>query len=112
MKKKLKWVLVSLILFVLILVISIGIITSNESKTNEVKEEELIFKEEKDNQEEKKDQPLDEETKVFVDIKGAVLNPGVYEIEKDKKIIDQTTPNMIQRISEIFERKPLISKEI
>ena len=26
--------------------------------------------------------------------------------------IDQTTPNMIQRISEIFERKPLISKEI
>ena len=34
----------------------------------------------KDNQEEKKDQPLDEETKVFVDIKGAVLNPGVYEI--------------------------------
>ena len=27
-------------------------------------------------------------------------------------IVDQTTPNMIQRISEIFERKPLISKEI
>ena len=26
--------------------------------------------------------------------------------------IDQTTPNMIQRISGIFERKPLISKEI
>lgn len=26
--------------------------------------------------------------------------------------LDQTTPNMIQRISEIFERKPLISKEI
>lgn len=28
------------------------------------------------------------------------------------KVYDQTTPNMIQRISEIFERKPLISKEI
>ena len=25
---------------------------------------------------------------------------------------DQTTPNMIQRISRIFERNPLISKEI
>ena len=25
---------------------------------------------------------------------------------------DQTTPNMIQRISGIFERNPLISKEI
>lgn len=28
------------------------------------------------------------------------------------KIYDQTTPNMIQRISGIFERNPLISKEI
>lgn len=27
-------------------------------------------------------------------------------------ILDQTTPNMIQRISGIFERNPLISKEI
>jgi len=26
--------------------------------------------------------------------------------------LDQTTPNMIQRISGIFERNPLISKEI
>lgn len=33
--------------------------------------------------------------------------------EKVKMIyIDQTTPNMIQRIIGIFERKPLISKEI
>ena len=28
------------------------------------------------------------------------------------KVYDQTTPNMIQRISGIFERKPLISKGI
>lgn len=36
------------------------------------------------------------------------------EIEDNLKIyfIDQTTPNMIQRIIGIFERKPLISKEI
>ena len=35
-------------------------------------------------------------------------------IEHDNKkiLMDQTTPNMIQRISEMFERKPLISKEI
>ena len=32
--------------------------------------------------------------------------------ECSKSVYDQTTPNMIQRISEIFERKPLISKEI
>lgn len=29
-----------------------------------------------------------------------------------ERISDQTTPNMIQRIIGIFERKPLISKEI
>ena len=28
------------------------------------------------------------------------------------RMLDQTTPNMIQRISGIFERNPLISKEI
>ena len=89
MKKKLKWVLVSLILLVLLLLISRGITMSNKRKTNEIKEEELIFKEEKDKQEDEKDKSLEEEvTKVFVDIKGAVLSPGVYEIEKDKKIID------------------------
>ena len=35
-------------------------------------------------------------------------------IPKDLKIyfIDQTTPNMIQRLNDMFERNPLISKEI
>lgn len=32
--------------------------------------------------------------------------------ECSKSVYDQTTPNMIQRIIGIFERKPLISKEI
>lgn len=38
----------------------------------------------------------------------------ITEFSDEMKVhfIDQTTPNMIQRISEIFERKPLISKEI
>lgn len=50
--------------------------------------------------------------KIFVDVKGAVKKPGVYEMNSSDRVVDQTTPNMIQRISEIFERKPLISKEI
>jgi|GEM_PF-6213879 len=50
--------------------------------------------------------------KVYVDIKGAVKKPGVYEIESNYRVIDQTTPNMIQRISGILERNPSISKEI
>ena len=48
----------------------------------------------------------------YVEIKGAVNSPGVFKVTSDNIINDQTTPNMIQRIIGIFERKPLISKEI
>lgn len=50
--------------------------------------------------------------KVSVDIKGMVLNPGVYEMDNNSRVEDQTTPNMIQGISGIYERNPLISKGI
>lgn len=36
----------------------------------------------------KKDIREEENKNVFVDIKGAVINPGVYEIEQNKKVID------------------------
>ena len=62
----------------------------------------------KENTEEEKKQ----NDKIKVDVKGAIKNPGVYELENSSNVIDQTTPNMIQRISGIFERNPLISKEI
>lgn len=56
---------------------------------------------------------IDETIKyITIDIKGEVKSPGVYKIEEGKRVVDQTTPNMIQRIIGIFERKPLISKEI
>lgn len=55
---------------------------------------------------------IDNYNKIKVDIKGMVNNPGVYELDENSRVIDQTTPNMIQRINGIFERKPLISKEI
>ena len=50
--------------------------------------------------------------KVKLEVKGEVKKPGVYEVSSDSIIQDQTTPNMIQRICRIFERNPLISKEI
>lgn len=40
------------------------------------------------------------------------LNDEKRSLLKVGDEIDQTTPNMIQRISGIFERKPLISREI
>ncbi len=39
------------------------------------------------------------------------IYPKIYS-KSYIEMIDQTTPNMIQRISGIFERKPLISREI
>ena len=37
---------------------------------------------------------------------------NLFEGKEIRSIWDQTTPNMIQRISGIFERNPLISKDI
>lgn len=50
--------------------------------------------------------------KIKVDIKGAVNNPGVYEINKDSRIIDQRTSIMIQRLGTLFVLKHLISTAI
>ena len=43
----------------------------------------------------------------------SIMNlPVIMGHENAGTIIDQTTPNMIQRISGVFERKPLISRGI
>ena len=52
----------------------------------------------------------DEEYKIIIHITGEVINEGVIKINEGDRISDQTTPNMIQRISGVFERKPLISR--
>ena len=78
-----------------------------------IEKNDKVIKEEKEVKEEKKEEEKEEESiSWIVDVKGEVVNPGIHKIEKDMRINDQTTPNMIQRISGIFERKPLISKEI
>lgn len=81
MKKNLKW---GIIILIIIGIIGLGFgYTYSNNDTKEVEEEEeLIFKDEKEKEEEK------EVEKVYVDIKGAVTIPGVYEIESDKKVID------------------------
>jgi competence protein ComEA len=55
--------------------------------TNNDNKEEVTLKA-KDNNNEKKDNKA---KKVFVDIKGAIKNPGVYEIENTAKVIDVVT---------------------
>ena len=51
----------------------------------------------------------DLKNKIYVYITGEVAVPGVVVLSENSRIIDQTTPNMIQRISKIFARNPLIS---
>lgn len=85
-KKHLKIISIIIIVILTIFFISLKLYLKNQSNViekpsqpqNEILKEELeIDKEEK------------EETKlVYVDIKGAVKHPSVYEIESDKKVID------------------------
>ena len=106
MKKKI--ICIILVIFLLV----IFILNQPKSNRNSKIEDDLEIKSEEleNNLENEK---VEVSKKLYkVDIKGAVVNPGVYEVEENSRVIDQTTPNMIQRISEIFERKPLISKEI
>lgn len=74
------------ILLIIILSITIGIkyyLNTNKKKIYEPKEKEIeISKKEKDKEKE------DKKNKIFVDIKGAIKKPGVYEMDEDKKVID------------------------
>ena len=84
MKQKLKPILIILIIGLILISLTIRF-TLLSKKTFPKPIEESIFKEE-----EPKSEEIEEESirKVFVDIKGAVNNPGVYEIEENKKVID------------------------
>ena len=81
-KKYIKFVF----LILTIIIITGGILlkiklTNNKDK---IKTEEIKYSK----KEEKIETEIKEPQKVFVDIKGAVNNPGVYEIEENKKVID------------------------
>lgn len=95
MKKIRKHLKTITIIFVMIMIISGCFIkyfllnNKNEIVENdkEVSNEELI-KEEKVSESIIKEEKNDQIKTVYVDIKGAVNNPGVYEIEETKKVID------------------------
>ena len=105
------------IIFIVIIVVLIGgfTIMNNSNSVVEASAPSSLKKNSNENEEIKKKDTKDakvENTKIKVDIKGSVVSPDVYEVDSNARVIDQTTPNMIQRISGIFERNPLISKEI
>jgi len=85
-KKHLKIISIIIILILSIFLIILKIYLTNnaieESQEKTLKEEIIKVEEKKEIEE----QPQIE--KIYVDIKGAVTYPGVYEIESDKKVID------------------------
>ena len=87
-KKNLKWIT---LIFVMIIIIG-GIIIKyslSMKETDDIVLEELELKEEdvqKETTEEVEEVPVLQS--VYVDIKGAVQKPGVYEVTEDKKVID------------------------
>jgi competence protein ComEA len=105
MKEKILENLKTIIVITIILII-IGIILLIGMNQKQIDLEPLEFEQELE-------EPKEPETsKIKIDIKGEIKHPGVYQLEEGNRVSDQTTPNMIQRISRIFERNPLISKEI
>lgn len=97
---KYKHIFISLFIFIILIMILFISLFPKNTKNEFVYAEEIETKEN------------DQNVTIKVDIKGSVKNPGVYQMKENDRVIDQTTPNMIQRISGVFERKPLILKEI
>ena len=85
MKKNLKWVILTFFIIGIVFLFFLNNYSKSAKKeTSKEEPEELIFKEEKEETNKKDNQTEN----VFVDIKGAIANPGVYELEQNKKVID------------------------
>lgn len=76
-----KIIIFSLILFIIICILTTHVVAKDTKQTN--KEDIIVKKEEK-----KEDNKIKQLKFIKFDIKGAVNQPGVYEIEEDKVIID------------------------
>ena len=79
--------------FCIVIVLIIGFIISNNKPENEEDEIELLYKEE-DN--------IDISETIKVEIKGAVMNPGVYELDKDSRIEDAIKIAITSKIRSII----------
>ena len=88
-KKYFKWIVIFIIIILIIGYIIIKCsLNNNESVEVVLDEFDLEFNENINIKEEREDLAIASSKNFYVDIKGAVLNPGVYEIEENKKVID------------------------
>ena len=87
-KKNIKWISLIVIIILIISIVAFKFyLLKNEKVEIKTQNEEKIFKHELTT-EEQLEEEIPELDFVFVDIKGAVVKPGVYEIESTKKVID------------------------
>ena len=102
--KKYAYIIAGACIIIICIIICV-IIESNDKQANNfsIEDNTVVMNQSEVNKNE-------EEKKIIVHIAGEVNNPGIIKIKEGSRIIDQTTPNMIQRISGVFERKPLISR--
>ena len=78
-------VLITIIIIFILIISSIFVRKSLEETNDEIEEDNIVENEITKKEPEEKE----EDTKIiYVDIKGAINNPGVYDIESDKRIID------------------------
>ena len=80
-----KIIIVGIVVMVVLIVSIKYYLDSTSSVDNDL--EVLEVKEEKNNKENKKNEDI-KTSKVYVDIKGAIKSPGVYELESNKKVMD------------------------
>lgn len=87
-KKNIKWIslIVIIILIISIIIVKAYLLKNDEVDVKILEKEELVKTE--STTEEQLEEVIPELDFVFVDIKGAVVKPGVYEIEATKKVID------------------------
>lgn len=89
-RKHIKLITILTIILIISSLIVLKVYLNKNSKTK-VKEEipdEIIITEVEEKLEAQTEEPQEIIEFIYVDIKGAVINPGVYEIEKNKKVID------------------------
>ena len=104
-----KEIIIGIIVFIaIVLLVITGVIFYKKQDNSK---EEVIVKENKDLIKKEVRQETNE-AEYKVDIKGQINLPGIYTMKATSRVIDQTTPNMIQKLNLLFARKPVISKEL
>lgn len=85
--KKYKYLLLILgIAFLIFVSVAIRIKLESDSSVD-IDKEEVVLENDKNSELEEEDNIITRD-KIFVDIKGAVMKPGVYEVESGKRVID------------------------